>query len=235
MDNQLIYDVGMHNGNDTAYYLFKGYNVVAIDANPLLIKEAESRFSKEIESGQLTLLNIGISEKEEELEFWVNDSKSEWSSFDKRFGCRQNLPCHSVKVQSYPFKEILQKFGIPYYLKIDIEGSDHLCLRALQDFKNEDLPEYVSVEVCRLEWLYLIYGLGYKSFQLVNQSKNWKIDHIPGWKFEKGCSGVFGEDILGSWERNIEKVAYQWLHHKMGFPERHSMGQGWFDFHAKKA
>ena len=30
--SDLIYDVGLFDGGDTAYYLFRGYNVVAIDA-----------------------------------------------------------------------------------------------------------------------------------------------------------------------------------------------------------
>ena len=35
----LIYDVGMHNGSDTAYYLHKGFRVLAIEANPVLAKQ----------------------------------------------------------------------------------------------------------------------------------------------------------------------------------------------------
>ena len=62
--NDLIYDVGLFNGDDTAYYLFRGYKVVALDANPITIERARSRFSEEIATGRLTLLNIGISEKE---------------------------------------------------------------------------------------------------------------------------------------------------------------------------
>ena len=30
--SDLIYDVGLYDGGDTAYYLFRGYNVVAVDA-----------------------------------------------------------------------------------------------------------------------------------------------------------------------------------------------------------
>jgi putative ABC transport system substrate-binding protein len=33
-DPQLIYDVGMNNGDDTAYYLRRGFRVLAIEANP---------------------------------------------------------------------------------------------------------------------------------------------------------------------------------------------------------
>ena len=37
MEKNLIYDVGMSNGDDTAYYLHRGFRVVAIEANPLLV------------------------------------------------------------------------------------------------------------------------------------------------------------------------------------------------------
>ena len=36
--NDLIIDVGMHDGTDTAFYLAKGFNVVAIEANPGLVR-----------------------------------------------------------------------------------------------------------------------------------------------------------------------------------------------------
>jgi hypothetical protein len=32
--SDLIYDVGLLDGADTAYYLFRGFRVVAVDANP---------------------------------------------------------------------------------------------------------------------------------------------------------------------------------------------------------
>ena len=47
MDRSLVYDVGMNNGDDTAYYLHLGYRVVAIDADPTLIERAKLRFEQE--------------------------------------------------------------------------------------------------------------------------------------------------------------------------------------------
>jgi hypothetical protein len=61
MINNLIYDVGMNNGNDTAYYLHCGFKVLAIEANPVLCSQATVRFEQEIEQGQLQILNIGIA------------------------------------------------------------------------------------------------------------------------------------------------------------------------------
>jgi hypothetical protein len=43
----LIYDIGMHNGDDTAYYLSRGFNVLAVEANPKLAATATERFVEE--------------------------------------------------------------------------------------------------------------------------------------------------------------------------------------------
>ena len=56
----LIYDVGMNNGDDTAYFLHQGYRVLAIEANPVLARQAEGRFEKETREGRLIVLNVGF-------------------------------------------------------------------------------------------------------------------------------------------------------------------------------
>ena len=39
---KLIYDIGMFDGADTRYYLNKGYKVLAVEANPIVVKRAFS-------------------------------------------------------------------------------------------------------------------------------------------------------------------------------------------------
>jgi predicted RNA methylase len=41
----LVYDVGLHNGDDTAFYLHQGFRVIAIDADPRAAAAAKQRFS----------------------------------------------------------------------------------------------------------------------------------------------------------------------------------------------
>ena len=232
MIKDLIYDVGMNNGSDTAYYLFRGYRVVAIEASPILADQARERFKDEIARGQLTLLNVGITEKAGKADFWINDHNSEWSSFKQWVGCRDNTPCHKVEVECLTFKEVLDKHGVPFYLKIDIEGHDVLCLNALQHYQLPRRPQFVSIEAQQLDWLCKLNNLGYQKFKVVNQSLNKKIE-ANGWKFPPGCSGLFGEDLPGPWT-SMEAAAYEWLHQRQGHPERSSIGAGWYDFHAAK-
>jgi hypothetical protein len=55
----LIYDVGMHNGDDTAYYLAKGAHVVAIEANPTLCDSVIQKFETPITEGRLNIFKYG--------------------------------------------------------------------------------------------------------------------------------------------------------------------------------
>jgi FkbM family methyltransferase len=79
--SKLIYDVGMNNGDDTAYYLWCGFRVIAIEANPELAADVAQRFAHEIDAGRLTILNVGITAAEGEFTFWICKTNSKFSSF----------------------------------------------------------------------------------------------------------------------------------------------------------
>ena len=85
--SDLVFDIGMHNGDDTCYYLASGYRVVAVDADPRMCEAGRKRFAKEISTGQLSIRNVGIAETEGEMDFWVS-STTEWSSFDRTVATR---------------------------------------------------------------------------------------------------------------------------------------------------
>ena len=52
---RLIFDLGMNNGDDTSHYLHRGFNVVALEANPTLCESAQKRFRAAIDDGRLTI------------------------------------------------------------------------------------------------------------------------------------------------------------------------------------
>jgi len=174
----LIYDVGMHNGDDTAFYLHQGYRVVAIEADPGLAAQANARFASELQSGRLTILNIGIAETSGFLPFWIRDDCSIWNSFDPTIAGRNGGVTRSVVVRTATFGEILDEWGIPDYLKIDIERNDELCVEQLAE---RFLPTFISVEsecvaddedldaAQSLTMLKLLHKVGYRRFKLIYQ------------------------------------------------------------------
>jgi FkbM family methyltransferase len=166
MKPDLIYDIGMHNGDDTAYYLYRGFRVVAVEADPDLAAAGRDRFAAAIADGRLTLVNKAIAAQPGEADFWICDELRVWNSFDKEIASRNGLPCHIVKVQTLPLRELLAEYGVPYYLKVDIEGHDHI---AVADISPQDAPQYVSLELNSVDDFYLLRSKGYKSFKCIQQ------------------------------------------------------------------
>jgi FkbM family methyltransferase len=168
MQQDLIIDLGAHNGDDTGYYLQKGFRVVAVEANPILAAQISGRFPRAVRDGRLTVLNVGIAGQAGTLTFWVNEDQSVWSSFDRGLGGRHGSPCHAVDVWCLPLDTVIREHGVPYYLKIDIEGYDRVCLDSLQA---GHCPRYLSCEVTHVDGLIeRLDDLGYRRFKLVNQS-----------------------------------------------------------------
>ncbi len=61
IQQDLIFDVGLHKGEDTEFYLKKGFRVVGIEASSELCEVASQRLSSYVTSGQLTILNAAIT------------------------------------------------------------------------------------------------------------------------------------------------------------------------------
>ena len=169
MIDDLVYDVGMHNGDDTAYYLQRGYRVVAIEAAPDLVEAGRLRFAREIAENRLTICPVAIAETEGEISFWICESHSVWNSTQHRLASRKNSKHREIAVPSCRLRKLLDAHGVPFFMKIDIEGSDFLCL---EDLDSADLPRYLSIEVSQVHGLAIptrLRDLGYTSFKCISQ------------------------------------------------------------------
>lgn len=252
---RIVFDVGMNNGDDSSYYLSKGYKVIAVEANPILVRRACQRFQAEIASGQLVIESLGVCEHAGKGTFWINDERSVFSSFDRSKASRDGARCRPVEVECVTLDMLVRKYGLPYYLKLDVEGAESHCLTSLRSI---GLPDYISVEAEKLDYLLLLWQLGYRRFKIVDQmrhnsrfsaftndtlfsrlAKRWSgyADRFKNRAFKvtfpRGSSGPFGEGTTGEW-CTFEETAYNWLHLYFGYKDRGSLSPGsWYDFHAK--
>lgn len=267
MNKSLIIDVGMHTGRDTEFYLAKGFDVVAIEANPELVKRARSKFSDALLNKKLTLYDVAIADHDGEIDFYINQQHDDWgttslefASRNERFGTNNTLS----RVQCARFQNILRQHEVPYYLKIDIEGADMLCLEALMEFGEK--PKYVSIEAGLNSFeetfseLSLFWVLGYREFKIVNQALNSTVrcqnPPLEGlfveYQFDGTCSGPFGEEAPGRWmsveetfiryRRLLTEQKYFGADGKLYRTPFHRVYEvlkrepaGWYDFHAKLA
>lgn len=94
MEN-IIFDIGFHKGEDTLFYLLKGYRVIAVDADPDLINEWQNIFKKYIENGKLLLLNYVISDTNDvDTDFYISPNTI-WSSTKVSISSR--MCCKAIK------------------------------------------------------------------------------------------------------------------------------------------
>ena len=170
----LVYDVGLHNGGDTRQYLKEGCRVIAVDANPAMCDAATAEFRRYIDSKQLTIINVGVGERGEKLEFWVCDDNTEWSSFNRTSASRNGTKHHSVHVDCVSIQDIIARFGVPDYMKIDIEGNDRYCVDGLT---KDTSPRYISIEMDHAtggRQIGALHGLGYRRFKVICQNNAWQ-------------------------------------------------------------
>ena len=224
IDNGLIIDVGMHTGKDTEFYLAKGFRVATVEANPRLVDQVRKRLTEAVRSERLTIFNTAISDREGTATFYVNTQKDDWGTLSESFAARNvalDTDLIPIDVECTRFEKILEKTGIPYYLKIDIEGADILCLQALSRF--QDKPRYVSIEMSLRNFddafseIALLWVLGYRQFKIVNQALNDTVrcpdpplegNYVDA-RFDGHTSGPFGEEAPGAWmslDQLLERV-----------------------------
>ena len=207
-NDRLIFDLGMNNGDDTGYYLGKGFDVVALEANPSLCRRATERFGAEIAAGKLAVVNAAIWDKSGEVTFHVNLDNDHWSSIETGWAGRDNSRIEAITVKSLTLGDLFAHYGVPYYLKIDVEGVDLAVLEQLETLT--PLPARISVEDCRFGFQYLdiLARSGYDGFKLLDQSTVPSLmDETRGQPFPKGASGPLGDDITGDWLPHAATVA----------------------------
>lgn len=167
MKNKIAYDIGMFDGSDTAYYLALGMKVIAVEANPAYVAMGQHRFAKEIAAGQLTLLNVAVSEQMKSVELTVcgNDAGAS-SIYADRIAHR--FPLGKYTVDAVSIHELMGKYGRPDFLKVDIEGVDIEVVKALT---KDSAPEWLSFEAHGnpMELMPHLLSLGYTAFNIVNQ------------------------------------------------------------------
>ncbi len=145
----LIFDLGFHSGEDTDFYLKKGFSVVGVEANPDLVANARIRFQDAIAQGRLHLIcgAIAPASAGEKVNFYANPNNSGWGTIMPDWSSRNEMLGYSskrIEVPRVDIAEVYRSHGVPFYLKIDVEGVDRLILEELTSV--ECLPQYVSVE-----------------------------------------------------------------------------------------
>lgn len=227
---RIIYDVGANNGDDIPYYLLKADLVVAVEANPALTDLVRERFADAIAARRLVVESCVVTAEPTaaEVPFFLSPGNNLVSQLappaDAVAGQfeRTLLPARRLI-------EVVAQYGEPYYVKLDVEGHDHLLLNDL--FRYGVRPPYISAEAHTVNaFAALVANGGYRAFKIVDGASvpveygDHAIDTAQGprrYAFPNHSAGPFGNDVNGPW------LDGRGLLHRLA-----AWDLGWRDIHA---
>jgi FkbM family methyltransferase len=149
----LIFDVGANVGDKTSTFLKLGARVVAIEPDDLNQAILNEKFLKyPFAPKRVTVVSKGVSCRSAVETMWVNEPGSAMNTFsekwaealehdDQRFGCRLEF-AKGKAIEVTTLEELMVTHGVPFFVKIDVEGYKINVLRGLQ----RPVP-YLSFEV----------------------------------------------------------------------------------------
>lgn len=231
INHRVIFDIGAHNGDDLEYYLLCAHRVIAVEANPVLAQGIGQRYEQAVSLGRLVVVNRAVTPEQEDgyaMTFFVHTSNDLLSTAEVPSASLMHL-FRETTVPSVTVSQLIDDYGEPWFLKLDLEGLDAAVLDAL--FETGSRPRYLSVEAHTPQILdKLIHQGGYNAFKLVDgasMSAMYKLrklrmgEKATRHSFPYNAAGPFADDVRGRWASSAR------------FKQRMQLeGFGWKDIHA---
>jgi FkbM family methyltransferase len=157
-------------------FLSLGAKVVAVDPDTTNQHTLHQRFHNyRIFPRPVTIVRKAVSDKAGQALLWVdapgsakNTLNAKWvetlRSDDRRFGTRLTFT-EQRQVQTTTLEDLFSEYGVPYFVKIDVEGHEAGVLRGLQQRVpflsfEVNLPEFLEEGLECIQRLYEIFPSG---------------------------------------------------------------------------
>jgi FkbM family methyltransferase len=177
----LIFDIGFNVGEftQTCFSKYPNCSVIAVEANPNLANNASPHF---FTNYNFSLLNNLVSDKNgEATDFYispyatgVSTASTEFMQNSRFTKGSKNVEANSIqwqpaiKIESITVDSMIERYGIPDLLKIDVEGYELNVLKGLTQKVNDICFEWHEEECNNLyKILEHLQSLGYQQFGVI--------------------------------------------------------------------
>lgn len=184
----LVFDIGANEGNTVDIFIKYAKKVVAFEPNPELSNRLRYRFSKK----NVVVDTRAISNKSGLQNFYISDFHT-LSTFSKdwiqnsRFSYTSSWNLE-LEVETTTLEDVIDEYGIPDYIKIDIEGYEFEVLTSFTRLVDKTIIafEWSEEELYKLKLILKhLYSLGYGNFYIAHNDDVLLDDQISWIRYQE--------------------------------------------------
>lgn len=181
---RLVIDIGANVGNTVEEFLNNSEQVICFEPNPALVKHLKNRFFKR----PVVVDGRGVSNNNGKQIFKISNTNTistfseDWIN-NSRFTESYNWE-REVEVETITLDNIINEYGIPDYIKIDIEGYEYEVLTSFSKLLPNTVFAFEWAEEQKTKINLIINhltNLGYNQFSYT-EADSIKLDEDIDWK-----------------------------------------------------
>ena len=141
---KLAFDIGGNMGQTTDFLLQNYDKVICFEPNPDLVNHLKNKYHN---NNKVIIEEIGLSDEESVKKFYISNShvvstiSQDWIN-NSRFTNVYNWN-NEIEINTTTLDKVIEKYGIPYFIKIDVEGYEYEVFMGLTKLLDDT---YISFE-----------------------------------------------------------------------------------------
>ena len=127
----IYFDIGAHKGDKAIQFISKNYEVVLVEPQPMCINYLKELFA---DNKRVHILQSGLGDRPDVLELSINSQEPVLTTFNEEWKTGRFSKSNwdlKLDVPITTIDNLINKYGQPRYIKIDVEGYEFNVIKGL--------------------------------------------------------------------------------------------------------